>query len=104
MSVPAELDLLMIGGVDNRSDTAGMDADLITPPLLLMPAGTLSLIGPRVAGVPHRHTHTHKVQLVLFLWFLVRKWSRCGFKWRLLSPQTRLEFKLFIPCVSVLAC
>lgn len=104
MSVPAELDLLMIGGVDNRSDTAGMDADLITPPLLLMPAGTLSLIGPRVAGVPHRHTHTHKVQLVLFLWFLVRKRSRGGFKWRLLSPQTRLEFKLFIPCVSVLAC
>uniref|UniRef100_A0A671WY85 Phospholipase A2 n=1 Tax=Sparus aurata TaxID=8175 RepID=A0A671WY85_SPAAU len=39
----AELDLLMTGGVDNRSDTAGMDADLITPPppappLLLMPA------------------------------------------------------------------
>lgn len=109
MSVPAELDLLMIGRVDNRSDTAGMDADLITPPppappLLLMPAGTLSLIGPRVAGVPHGHAHTHKVQLVLFLWFLVRKRSRGGFKWRLLSPQTRLEFELFIPYVSVLAC
>lgn len=46
MSVPAELDLLMAGGVDNRSDITGMDADLITPPpgppLLMTPAGTLS--------------------------------------------------------------
>lgn len=46
VSVPAELDLLMAGGVDNRSDITGMDADLITPPpgppLLMPPAGTLS--------------------------------------------------------------
>lgn len=72
MSVPAELDLLMIGGVDNRSDTAGMDADLITPPppappLLLMPAGTLSNWPAGRRCTTRTHTHTQSSTCIISL-------------------------------------
>lgn len=72
MSVPAELDLLMIGRVDNRSDTAGMDADLITPPppappLLLMPAGTLSNWPAGRRCTTRTRTHTQSSTCIISL-------------------------------------
>lgn len=67
VSVPAELDLLMTGGVDNRSDTAGMDADLITPPLLLMPAGTLSNWPAGRRCTTRTRTHTQSSTCIISL-------------------------------------
>ena len=70
----------MTGGVDNRSDTAGMDADLITPPpappLLLTPSGTLSnwpagrRCTTRTSRGQNTHTHTHTHTRAMMLIFL----------------------------------